>query len=145
MTDNNSNTNIIETKVVNVRVKNIRPRYNNLNDWCNDQNNVYIGRKGVLILDKKRYPEKDSIWANPYKINKNNDRADVINKYEIYIREKLEDDYYKEELLKLRGKNLGCWCKPESCHGDVLIKLIEELIKELIVNETIFNLENAEI
>jgi hypothetical protein len=25
------------------------------------------------------------------------------------------------------GKNLGCWCKPEKCHGDILIKIIEEL------------------
>ncbi len=32
----------------------------------------------------------------------------------------------KEELMKLKGKNLGCWCKPEGCHGDVLIKILEE-------------------
>jgi hypothetical protein len=26
---------------------------------------------------------------------------------------------------EFRGKVLGCWCKPEACHGDVLIELIE--------------------
>jgi hypothetical protein len=31
-----------------------------------------------------------------------------------------------ERLKELEGKALGCWCKPKSCHGDVLIKLIEE-------------------
>ena len=24
---------------------------------------------------------------------------------------------------------LGCWCKPEACHGDILIKLYKEKIK----------------
>lgn len=26
---------------------------------------------------------------------------------------------------KLKDKVLGCWCKPLSCHGDVLVELIE--------------------
>jgi hypothetical protein len=26
----------------------------------------------------------------------------------------------------LRGKVLGCWCKPENCHGDVILKLLKE-------------------
>lgn len=29
-----------------------------------------------------------------------------------------------EELLLLKGKTLGCWCKPEACHGDVLVELV---------------------
>ncbi|WP_219821312.1 DUF4326 domain-containing protein [Methylobacter tundripaludum] len=24
------------------------------------------------------------------------------------------------ELYKLAGKKLGCFCKPEDCHGDIL-------------------------
>jgi hypothetical protein len=24
---------------------------------------------------------------------------------------------------EFRGKILGCWCKPEACHGDVLVEL----------------------
>ena len=35
-----------------------------------------------------------------------------------------------EELKRLKGKKLGCWCKPERCHGDVIVKLIEELCQE---------------
>ena len=26
----------------------------------------------------------------------------------------------KNEVFKLAGKRLGCFCKPELCHGDVL-------------------------
>ena len=33
----------------------------------------------------------------------------------------------REELNKLKGKNLGCWCYPEKCHGDVLIELINKI------------------
>ena len=35
--------------VVNCKVKFIRPKYNNLEEWTRDENNVYIGRAGVLM------------------------------------------------------------------------------------------------
>ena len=28
--------------------------------------------------------------------------------------------------MELEGKELGCWCKPSPCHGDILIKLLKE-------------------
>lgn len=115
------------TKVVNVKVKYIRPDFDNLKDWMKNENNEYIGRRGVVFVDKKRFPEKDSIWCNPFKIKGDKSREDVIREYEIYIRERLEKtEGLKDELLKLKGKNLGCWCKELSCHGDVLVKIIND-------------------
>ena len=35
------------TKIVNVKVSNIRPKYQNLKDWIEDKNNIYIGRKFI--------------------------------------------------------------------------------------------------
>ena len=29
-------------------------------------------------------------------------------------------------LLVLKGKVLGCWCKPGPCHGDVLARIANE-------------------
>jgi hypothetical protein len=29
-------------------------------------------------------------------------------------------------LDELKGKTLGCWCRPLPCHGDVLVELIEK-------------------
>lgn len=118
------------TKVVNVKVTNIRPEgYQNLKEWCDDPDNVYIGRKGIVFVDSTRFPKKDSIWANPFKISVEHDRKSVIKKYEKYIRKKLDrDEISLEDLKRLKGKNLGCWCYPEKCHGDVLVKLIDELI-----------------
>lgn len=50
-------------------------------------------------------------------------RQEAIEKYETYIRSRPD---LIAALGSLRGKTLGCWCRPKSCHGDVLIRLIEE-------------------
>ena len=66
--------------VVNCKVQYIRPKYNNLKEWMNDPNNIYIGR-GVVFIDKKRFPAQASKFANPYKVGKHRTREEVINKY----------------------------------------------------------------
>lgn len=74
-----------------------------------DNYDVYIGR--------------GSIWGNPYELKKESERDKVIDKYERRIRTRPD---LLSELDSLRGKRLGCYCSPKRCHGDVLIKLIEE-------------------
>lgn len=115
-----------KTSVVNVKVKFIRPNYENLKDWSSDQKNIYIGRKGIVFVEGERFPKKDSIWANPFKEGRDGTLDEILEKYEIYIRDKIKKENLKNELLKLKGKNLGCWCKPNKCHGDILLKLIKE-------------------
>lgn len=113
--------------IVNCKVANIRPEYNNLREWMDDPNNIYIGRAGIVFIDNKRFPKTSSKFANPYKIGKDGTRDQVIQKYKIYIKEKLQNDIaLREELIKLKGKNLGCWCFPEPCHGNVLLELIDK-------------------
>ena len=126
--------------VINCKVSYIRPNYNTIQEWMNHPNHEYIGRRGIVFINKERFPKQDSIWANPFKIGRDVTRDDVLCKYEKLLRDKLYTNdvnkatdaaaIYKEDLLKLDGKILGCWCKPESCHGDVLLKLIEELKQE---------------
>lgn len=113
--------------IVNCKVQNIRPNYNNLEEWMNDTNNIYIARAGVVFINDKRFPIQSSKFANPYKIGKDGSREEVIAKYKKYITEKLEnDDLLISELLLLKGKNLGCWCYPEMCHGNILLELIDK-------------------
>ena len=118
-----------EGNVCNVSVKYIRPKYDNLIEWLDDDNNIYIGRNGRVPIgkkiDKKTFHFKSSIWHNPFRIQ-NNDRTSCIDKYEKYILEKIENEPKKYDLNKLVGKNLGCWCKPKQCHGDVLIKIMKD-------------------
>ena len=67
--------------VVNCKVKNIRPTFDNLAEWMSDENNAYIGRKGVVFINKKRFPQDSSNFCNPYKIGKDGTREEVITKY----------------------------------------------------------------
>jgi hypothetical protein len=130
-----------QTRLVDVHVKYIRPEYTNLSKWIEDPSNVYIGRGGVLLLDtngkgKQRYPTQSSIWANPFKLNKDGTLEEIISKYEIYIRKKLSsNEISKEELDNLKGKTLGCWCvkdelvfynkcKKYVCHGEIILKIL---------------------
>lgn len=120
--------------VVNVKVKFIRPQYQNLKEWVQDKNNVYIGRRGIVFIEGKRFPNENSIFANPFKIKKNQNREEVIKKYELHIRIKIkENPNLKKILINMKDKNIGCWCHPDPCHGDVLIKIINELICERIL------------
>ena len=70
---------------------------------------VYIGRPGI--------------WSNPFPITKDCTRKESIKKFEEYARTNKE---IQEHLMELDGKVLGCWCKPKACHGDVLVKLLQE-------------------
>lgn len=119
--------------VVNCKVKFIRPQYNNLKEWMDDDANFYIGRAGVVFITndetgkKERFPKLQSVFANPFKVGKDGTREEVIQKYKKYMSDKVESDYVlRQVLLELDGKNLGCWCHPEPCHGDVLLELIQK-------------------
>lgn len=75
------------------------------------------------------YIGRPSKWGNPYS-HKDGTKAEFvvktrkesIEKYEEYIRQ----SRLMKDIDELEGKILGCWCKPKSCHGDVLVKLLEE-------------------
>ena len=117
------------TRVVCVKVKHIRPKHQNLKKWVEDPQNVYIGRRGIVFVDGVRFPQRDSIFANPFKVGKDGTREQVIQKYKEYIIKKTMNNEIKfEEWLNLRGKTLGCWCKPEPCHGDVLVEIINKCL-----------------
>lgn len=82
-----------------------------------DKCDVYIGRP--------------SAWGNPFKIGRDGTRDEVIAKYEEWI---VENHKLMSRIYTLKGKTLGCWCKPSACHGDVLAKLaegIDEVSSEL--------------
>lgn len=81
----------------------------------NNPGDVYIGRYN------RRYGLKASKWSNPYRIGKDGTREAVIEKY----RRHLDTSGLINQIEELRGKRLGCWCKPAPCHGDVLIELLE--------------------
>lgn len=66
------------------------------------------------------YIGRGSSFGNPFPITKKNSREDVVEKYREWFKKKLKDPAFKEKVLALKGKTLGCYCKPQACHGDVI-------------------------
>lgn len=63
-------------------------------------------------------------YGNPFIIGRDGTREEVINKYKEYIE---GDEALKKEAKKeLKGKNLVCFCAPLPCHGDILLKIVNE-------------------
>ncbi len=73
----------------------------------NKKYDVYIGRP--------------SIWGNPFSV-RDSSRADCIRQYREYI---LANTELLAKIHELRGKTLGCFCKPHACHGDILAILAD--------------------
>jgi hypothetical protein len=98
-----------------VNFKNIKPVWGRFSD-------VYIGRQMAS------YGLEQSIWANPYKIDTRLTRNKSIEMYEIYIRKRLQLEQKLVDALKelANAQRLVCWCKPERCHGDILVLLMRE-------------------
>ena len=68
------------------------------------------------------YIGRPSKWGNPFQIGTDGTREEVIEKFRNWI---LSQSNLVKDLHEIKGKTLGCWCKPKSCHGDVLVELIE--------------------
>ena len=56
-------------------------------------------------------------------IGRDGTREEVIEKYRVWV---LTQPQILDTLHTLKGKRLGCFCKPKACHGDVLVSLLEE-------------------
>lgn len=67
------------------------------------------------------YIGRGSYWGNPYSMYEDGaDREEVIRKYKYDFDCDKFPNKDKSEIYKLTGKRLGCFCKPQACHGDVL-------------------------
>jgi uncharacterized protein DUF4326 len=92
---------------------------------------------GNLVINQKNRPHSNteivyigrpSVFGNPYRIGVDGTRIEVIQKYELWVRDRIEyDGRFREAVKGLHGKLLSCWCRPLPCHGDVLVKIAEEL------------------
>jgi hypothetical protein len=91
---------------------------------CDSKQHETTGR--VVHCKRQRfdvYIGRPSKWGNKFVIGKDGTRDDVIRKYESWLRTQPD---LLAALPELRGKVLGCWCSPQACHGDVLVRLALE-------------------
>lgn len=97
----------------------------NLFDSFNDLFDVPPPKTRVVNLTEEHYDvriDRKTKWGNPFVVDQDGTREEVIEKFEKWI---LTQQHLLDSLDELKGKKLGCWCKPKSCHGDVLSRLAE--------------------
>lgn len=83
----------------------------------NKNGSVYIGRPS-------KYGNPFSHLENTKAAYKVATREEAVRKYEEWI---LNNPVLLEQAkIELKGKDLICWCRPAACHGDVLIKLVND-------------------
>lgn len=84
----------MQTRVINRRV---------------EKEDVYIGR--------------GSPFGNRYRIGVDGTREEVIDKYREDFRYRIQNEpRFSDQVIKLVGFKLGCYCKPLACHGDVIVE-----------------------
>jgi len=70
---------------------------------------------------------RPSIYGNKYIIGKDGTREEVIEKFrkDFYARI-VTDPFFLAQVMKLKGKKIGCCCAPKPCHGDVYVEFLEK-------------------
>ncbi len=85
----------------------------------------------VVHCKKERYDiyiGRPSYWGNPFSHKEGTKaqfrvatREEAIRSFEEWFLAR--PDMVSRARVELRGKILGCWCKPLACHGDVLARI----------------------
>lgn len=105
--------------VVNVKKAELKKRgIADFSEWQERKESLYIGRNMSFYIKGA----VGSKWRNPFSVKKYGletclkmYRESIVANKELY-----------EALEELQGKELGCWCKPGACHGDVLLDLLQQ-------------------
>jgi hypothetical protein len=117
-----------------------------LKGWKMPPNTVYVGRGSKWGNPFRVVQYSDGKWAVKCDSDerqaeiltstcrfaydtKQEAQADAVRCYAIHLgslKEGSWNDFFVSEMIdvKLRGKNLACWCAPgDPCHADLLLKI----------------------
>ena len=117
-------------EVISIRKSNLNHLgYPSLMDWLRNDNHIYIGRNMTVYVPGAL----QSKWNNPFTVKKYGIEKS-LQLYREWVMtgihpingKKRKEGPLLNEIEELRGKILGCWCKPNKCHGDVLIDIIND-------------------
>lgn len=91
-----------KTRVVNIR-----------KETCD----VYIGRAGH---------GKDGYFGNPFRTEATMTRGGTLGRYIEYFYHRLSTDKeFRRRVNELQGRTLGCFYKPNPCHGDIIKEYLD--------------------
>jgi hypothetical protein len=108
-------------------MKAMRPRVLNIRDLPGFKERKPIIPARALYIGRanRRYGLPASKWCNHFQIKQNEgvSRERVIAVYAQWLR---VTPGLMVTLDELTGVDLICWCAPEACHGDVLLRLAND-------------------
>jgi len=82
--------------------------------------------------------DRFSIFGNPFDFQQLGiTRDEACDRFEEYFYKKLRDVEFRDKVLALKGKKLGCWCrclppcdnpkcKTHRCHVETILKYLNE-------------------
>ena len=90
---------------------------------------VWNKRDPKMPLDNVVYVGRPTKWGNPYSHLPN-----VKGTIQVETRDKACEQYEKwfwmhgpsQDIEELRGKDLVCWCAPQRCHADFLLRIANQ-------------------
>lgn len=97
-----------------------------------------LNKRTDFIPPDAVYVGRPSKWGNPYAIGDSKfmkgivtglgekdemSRQEVVAQYEWRLFYTEIGATLRQQIGELKGKDLVCWCSPEACHADVLLKL----------------------
>lgn len=106
----------------------------------------------LVNLNKEPYDVyigRGSKWGCPYTIIKDRPtlakeivetKEEALAKYKEYL---LASPELMASLDELEGKILGCFCKPEKCHGDILLEVLTQRKLKKLLKKDENNLDNT--
>ncbi len=75
------------------------------------------------------YVGRGSKWGNPCPITRVHSRAHVIAMHGTWLKGQHE---LLRDIHELRGKDLVCFCAPQACHADLLLRLANGTREEMV-------------
>lgn len=83
---------------------------------------VYVGRAVA------RYGLRHSRWYNPFVVGRDGTQAECIAAHREWLMRGASfpskpEPPPLEDLFELTGRDLYCWCAPDRCHADLLLRL----------------------
>lgn len=100
---------------------------------------IVVNARIVLAHPNTMLIDRTTQWGNPFAISKTRSREDVIEQFKhwLYAKDFVPDSaieanltarfrWMRNHIHQLEGKYLRCWCKPDACHGDILVQYLNE-------------------
>lgn len=88
------------------------------------------------IINIKTYKHSDFIWGargsifgNPFEIGRDGTRKEIIQKYEKWFNFAIKDPVFRNAVISLKYKKVGCFCNYpiEDCHLRIIKNYLDNL------------------